>query len=176
MNHNVKFPVADKRHAAICGLFCPACSNFIATQEEPGKLEKRAKKLDRPLEDLKCHGCRSDRLYIFCKEECIMRECAAEKGVDFCGDCLEYPCDALSEFQAKLPHRLELWQDLQRIKEAGYEQWYKEMLEHYSCPQCGTINSAYNLQCRKCGEDPSCKYVELHKIKIEQYIREQKNK
>jgi predicted RNA-binding Zn-ribbon protein involved in translation (DUF1610 family) len=59
-----------------------------------------------------------------------------------------------------------LWANQERIKEAGYETWFEEMIEHYSCPQCHTINSAYDLTCRKCGTDPSCAYVGLHKEEI----------
>lgn len=42
----------------------------------------------------------------------------------------------------------------------------KEMLEHYACPQCGTINSAYDMACRKCGNTPSCNYVEANREEI----------
>jgi hypothetical protein len=100
-----------------------------------------------------------------------MAKCAAGKGLDFCGGCPEYPCSNLKEFQTLAPHRIELWKSQARIKEAGYETWYAEMLEHYSCPQCRTINSAYDLKCRKCGHAPSCEYVRRHKPAIEQHLK-----
>ena len=95
-----------------------------------------------------------------------MAKCAADKGVDFCGRCPEYPCDDLRTFQAAMPHRIELWRWQDRIKEAGYETWYAEMTEHFSCRKCGTMNSAYDLKCRKCGGEPSCAYVRMHKEDI----------
>jgi len=76
----------------------------------------------------------------------------------------------LKTFQAQLPHRIELWKSLERIKEAGYETWYAEMIEHYSCPECHTLNSAYDLACRRCGSSPSCAYVRLHKDEIAPHI------
>ena len=103
-----------------------------------------------------------------------MSKCAAEKGVDFCGQCPEYPCKELQSFQAERPHRIELWKSQERIREAGYETWYAEMLEHFSCPKCGTINSAYDMKCRKCREEPSCAYVGLHKNKIMQHLAKTK--
>ncbi len=158
--------VYDKRLAAVCGLFCPACSVFIGTNEDPKRLEVLAQRLKRPVEDLSCNGCRTEKRCFYCRTVCTMAKCAAEKKMDFCGRCPEYPCQNLKTFQAEMPHRIELWKSQERIKEAGYEKWYAEMIEHYSCPKCRTINSAYDLKCRKCGEEPSCAYVRLHKTEI----------
>ena len=91
-----------------------------------------------------------------------------------CGECADYPCEALKIFQAELPHRIELWKSQESIKKAGYEKWYAEMMEHYSCPQCGTLNSAYDLKCRKCGTAPSCGYVRLHEDEIIRFLSNRK--
>ncbi len=156
----------DKRLAAVCGLFCPACTAFIGTHEDPERLKAMARRFKRPVEELHCHGCRSEKRSFYCRTICTMAKCASAKSVDFCGECAEYPCKNLKAFQAEMPHRIELWQSQERIKEAGYETWYAEMIEHYSCPRCHTINSAYDLKCRKCGKEPSCAYVDLHKNEI----------
>ncbi len=152
----------DKREAAVCGLFCPSCTIYIGSSEEPERLRTMAAIFNQPVESLNCQGCRAEVRNIHC-ESCQMYACAAEKGFDFCVQCAEYPCQELKAFQSILPHRLELWKSLERIKEAGWERWYEEMVEHYSCPQCGTINSAYDKACRKCGDTPSCKYVEVNR-------------
>jgi len=161
---------ADKKMAAVCGLFCPACSVFIGTNEDPARLAAMAQRFQRPLEELKCNGCRSEKRCFYCESKCIMSKCAAAKRVDFCGSCLEYPCKDLKAFQAEMPHRIELWKSQERIKAVGYETWYAEMIEHYSCPKCGAINSAYDLKCRTCGGEPSCGYVANHKKVIEQFL------
>jgi len=155
-----------KAQSAICGLFCPACVCFIETEEYPDKLKEKAQERGVAVEDLRCCGCRSDTLNIFCKEHCYMKPCAEGRGIDFCGECPEYPCTQLKDFQSKRPHRLELWDSQARIKEVGYEKWYMEMIEHYSCPDCSTINSAYHLACRNCNSDPSCEYVRKHRSQI----------
>lgn len=161
---------ADKKLAAVCGLFCPACSVFIGTKEDPARLNVIAQRVQRPVEELRCNGCRSEKRCFYCESKCIMAKCAAAKGVDFCGACADYPCKELKAFQAAMPHRIELWKSLERIKEVGYEKWYAEMIEHYSCPKCRTLNSAYDLKCRKCGEEPSCGYVTKHWKEIRQFL------
>jgi hypothetical protein len=162
---------ADKREAAVCGLFCPSCSIYIGTKEDPERLKDLADRFGLQVKEVECAGCRSEKRTGYCKT-CIMVKCAAEKGIDFCGSCEDYPCEDLKEFQSVLPHRIELWKSLERIKEVGYEKWYSEMLKHFSCPLCGTINSAYDMACRKCGVTPSCKYVELNQDEIKRRLSE----
>jgi len=165
---------ADKKLAAVCGLFCPACHVFIGTKEDPERLKVMAGRLQRPLEEMQCNGCRSEKRCFYCESKCIMTKCAAAKGVDFCGECAEYPCKDLKAFQAEMPHRIELWKSQERIKEVGWEKWYSEMIEHYSCPACRTLNSAYDIACRKCGSTPGCAYVRLHKDEIMMHLAKRK--
>ena len=159
--------VYAKKLAAVCGLFCPSCTLYIGTQEDPERLKFLAAALKLPVEEVRCEGCRSTGARsFFCRENCKMYKCAADKGVDFCGSCPDYPCQELKDFQCAMPHRLELWKSQERIRAAGPEKWYAEMLEHYACPSCGAINSAYDIQCRKCGAEPGCAYVAGHKDEI----------
>jgi hypothetical protein len=159
----------DKQFAAICGLFCPACTVFIGTKEEPDRLKYLAQRMGHSVEEIECSGCRSEKRCFSC-ESCKITTCAAEKELDFCGECSDYPCEQLKIFQAQMPHRIELWEDQTRIKEVGYEQWYREKIEHYSCPECHTINSAYDISCRKCGATPGSAFVSLHKDEIVQHL------
>ena len=48
-----------------------------------------------------------------------MAKCAAEKGVEICGECYRVPRKNLQAFQAEMPHRIELWKSQERIKEVG---------------------------------------------------------
>jgi len=161
----------DKSLAAVCGLFCPACSFYIGSTEDPKRLQNLAERFERTVDELTCHGCRSDRRAIYCQNYCKMTRCAAQKGIDFCGQCTEYPCADLKTFQSLMPHRIELWDSHRRINEAGWEAWYAEMVEHYSCPQCHAVNSAYDLACRKCGAEPGSAYVKQHKAEIVEVMR-----
>ena len=172
-----KYSKPNKKLTAVCGLFCPACALFIGTAEhEPQRLKAVADVYHTTPDVWECHGCRSEKRSYFCKNECKMVECAAGKGIDFCVECSEYPCDDLREFKKKRPHRIELWEAQERIKEVGYDRWFEEMVEHYRCPQCGTINAAYDLKCRTCGTEPSCAYVDRHKDEIFSYLSKKKQK
>lgn len=159
------FEKPDKRKAAVCGLFCPSCAIYIGTKEDPERLKSIAEDFNLPVEAMRCTGCRSDTRGAYCKT-CKMIKCASSKGIDFCIECEEYPCKDLTQFQEVLPHRIELWKSQERIKEVGYETWYTEMLKHYACPQCGTLNSSYDAACRECEVTPSCQYVELNREEI----------
>lgn len=160
----------DKKLAAVCGLYCKACSLFIATTEDPARLKGMAAQFQISEEEVKCYGCRSAKRGPYCKI-CKMSVCASERGIDFCIECAEYPCNDLKQFQSARPHRIELWDDLERIRAIGYEHWLKEIEGNYTCPQCRSINSAYDLKCRKCGREPSCDYVAGHKEAIEQFLK-----
>lgn len=160
--------IPDKKLAAVCGLYCEACSWFIATAEDPERLKRLASQRNWSEDESRCFGCRSEKRLTYCRN-CKMSACAAERGIDFCSECEEYPCDELRAFQSEKPHRIELWDNLQKIRSIGYKEWMKEIRTHYTCPICQTINSAYDLKCRKCGEEPSCFYVAKHRQEIDHY-------
>jgi hypothetical protein len=159
----------DKKLAANCGLFCPACTIFIGTTEDPERLKVLAQIQNIPVEDMKCYGCHSETRIPYCAD-CKMLKCAEEKGIDFCIECEEYPCEHLKSFQSEAPHRLELWESLARIKEVGYAKWFEEMNAHYACPECNALNSAYDMVCRKCGASPGSNFAALHAPAIVEFL------
>ena len=168
-NENTRAP--DKQLAAVCGLFCPSCTLYIGTYDDPARLQWLAGRFGCPVDELACHGCRSDKRAYYCEETCTFVSCAAEKGIDFCGECAEYPCEPLKAFQTEMSHRIELWEHHQRIREVGFEQWFTEMRDRYACPECQTINSAYDIACRSCGTTPSCAYVSAHQEDITAFMQ-----
>ena len=149
----------DMKTSAVCGLLCNSCTIHIATKENNTELLSRiAERLQLSFEEIQCNGCRSNILSFHCKT-CYFKECSKNKNIDFCSDCNEYPCSDLKEFQSKMPHRVELFQSLDRIKEIGWEKWYVEIFERHSCTECGEINGWYELVCNHCGNEPSSKFV-----------------
>jgi len=155
----------NKEFAAVCGLFCPGCTLYIGSTEEPERLARTAGRFSVSIEEARCYGCRSDVKSFYC-ETCEIVKCADERGVQFCALCTDYPCQMLKEFQAQLPHRAELFEDGDRIREVGFEKWHEETYERYTCPKCSAINSAYDLSCRKCGNDPGSPFAERHRERI----------
>jgi hypothetical protein len=149
-----------------CGALCQACPLYLGSTEEPASLAAFAQRSGKSLEEVTCHGCRSEVLSGYCRT-CKLRTCAQAKGVAFCADCAEFPCADLRAFAAKSsldPGRV--MADGQAIREQGWEAWRRAKAADYACPSCGTINSVYELECRKCGHDPSNAFVGRHREAI----------
>jgi hypothetical protein len=160
-----------KNLVAACGLYCGSCGIYLAIQEnDTEKLLQYAIVLNQSIEDTLCNGCRADRKSAHCSKMCLFIKCTFEKGIEFCGACLEFPCKELTDFQSKMPHRIEILESQKRLKEVGWEQWLIEMKENYSCPQCKTVNTAYDTACRKCGFSPGSKFIDRHKSMIDKHL------
>ena len=164
-------PASVPTAAAVCGLYCDACSIFIGSQEDPKRLQLFAGRQGWTVEEAHCDGCRAERRTPYCRD-CTLYACAAERGLLFCGECSEYPCAELDGFHRERPHRAEIYNDLARIGEIGAEAWTAEVRERYTCPSCGVINSAYDLKCRSCGHEPGCAYVATHREAIVERLRQ----
>jgi len=166
-----KHTTTGKNLVAACGLYCGSCGIYLATQENnTEKLLQYAIVLNQSFGETLCDGCKSDRKSAHCDRKCLFVTCTQNKGIEFCGTCREYPCKDLIEFQLKMPHRIEILESQNRLKEIGWEQWLIEMKENYSCPQCNAVNSAYDIACRKCRHTPSCRFVEVHKNLIDKHM------
>lgn len=151
--------------AAVCGLFCSACTFYIGTREDPARLERLAVAFGTSADRLYCDGCRSDRRLFYCSN-CHMFACAEERGLSSCGECEDCPCPQLEEFVAERPHRADIYSSLARIAEIGSEAWVVEATIRHTCPDCGTLNSAYDIKCRTCGRDPSSPFVADHRAEV----------
>jgi hypothetical protein len=123
-----------KKLRAVCGLFCPSCTVFIGTTEDPERLKGIAERFGWPVEAWKCEGCRSEKRSYYCENLCHMAACAAGKGLEFCGEWGDYPCEELKKFQAERPHRIELWESQKWIAQVVYSRWFDEMVEHFRVP------------------------------------------
>ena len=147
--------------AAICGLFCKSCTCYIGTKEDGKRLELLSQRSGRPTEDFICDGCRTKRASYYCRD-CYIKNCVKQKSISFCFECSEYPCVHIKEFKEQMPHRIELFDSLQYLKENGIDKWEEKMQSDYSCPDCGATNSAYDIKCRKCGAYPGSEYAKRH--------------
>ena len=151
--------------AAVCGLYCDACSIYIGSHEDPKRLALFASRMGWSVEDAYCDGCRAERRTPYCRA-CTMYACALGRGLDFCSECADFPCAELEDFQRERPHRIELYDCLARIGEVGVGAWMEEARQRYACPSCSTLNSAYDLKCRHCGYEPANAYVAAHRAAI----------
>jgi hypothetical protein len=70
----------------------------------------------------KCKGCRKEKCVIF--KTCKVRGCSEKKGVDFCFECSDFPCNDTG-FDEHLQKR---WLTINRkMKENGVESYYEEI-------------------------------------------------
>jgi hypothetical protein len=137
------------KHLAPCGLDCGRCADF--TGGEIGALSARlleslgeygrlaamradAKPEFKGYEQFRavlgvlagpsCDGCRSDN--VSCPLNCVARTCVRQKGVDYCFQCADYPCEG--QF-AGMPLRKRWAQLNDRMREVGVEAFYAEQLK-----------------------------------------------
>jgi hypothetical protein len=151
--------------AAVCGLPCEACSIYIGSQEDPERLARFAARVGWDIAEAHCDGCRAEVRTPYCRT-CGLYACATRRRHDFCIECEDYPCADLEAFKQERPHRIEIYDNLARIRGIGVEEWLAEARERYSCPECGTVNSAYDVKCRSCGHEPGSAYVAAHRDAI----------
>lgn len=76
--------------AAVCGLYCGNCSNYLAPREgDIQKLRQISEERDMTLEEIRCDGCLSDRNAFAPVVKCPrgIRECAEGHGITWCFEC-----------------------------------------------------------------------------------------
>ncbi len=139
----------DYRLDASCGLYCGACPVLIANKN--GTLEEAAKQWNATPEQLVCHGCKSDAVCSFCTE-CHFKKCSSEKGIEFCFECGDFPCEKLTAFRNdEYPHHSIIFKNLDEIRTVGVAHWLTLQKERWSCLECDTEFAWYSDTCRKCG-------------------------
>jgi len=117
-----------KQMTAPCGLDCFNC--YIYSDYEDKELQALVlKEAGYSLEIAICKGCRNENGKIpNLPMECNVYPCAEKKGVAFCCDCSDFPCDYLHPYAdraSQLPHNTKVF-NLCLIKKLGLESWAKD--------------------------------------------------
>jgi hypothetical protein len=95
---------------AYCGIVCTECPTYKATKKNDNKARaKIAEEWSRQYqhtfktEDINCNGCLAagDVQIGYCRV-CEIRKCGSARKVLNCGYCVEYPCDKLNDFHARV--------------------------------------------------------------------------
>lgn len=133
------------RRLAPCGLDCTRCADYgdgeirelsailsrhLAGYSRVAKMKEGLKPVFAGYQQFEavlnnftqaaCSGCRGDN--ILCPLECSPKTCTREKGLDFCFQCGDFPCER--EIDARLRDR---WLEFnQRMREVGVEEFYRE--------------------------------------------------
>ena len=119
-----------KQMTAPCGLDCFNCPVYLANENE-GLRKKISENLGIPLEQAVCQGCRNEKGTIGCLNmvgPCNVYRCIQKKGVEFCFECPDFPCDHLHPYADKasqVPHNTKVF-NLCLIKKMGLERWAKD--------------------------------------------------
>jgi hypothetical protein len=82
-------------------------------------------------EKVQCKGCRDQKGERLGMSLCETYKCVNEKGVEFCHECDEFPCQKLqpaADGASRFPHNMKVY-NLCRMKAVGLDQWAKEASE-----------------------------------------------
>jgi hypothetical protein len=115
---------------APCGIDCFNCTVYLANTNE--KLRAAvANYLNVPIEEAVCKGCRGEKGAPAAEGlagTCHVYKCTEKKGISFCYECSDFPCEHLHPYADKagvLPHNTKVF-NLGLIKKMGLEAWAKD--------------------------------------------------
>jgi len=90
-----------------------------------------AERFGIPEKEAVCQGCRNEGgtiAFLGMTEPCNVYRCIQKKGIKFCCDCSDFPCDHLHPYAdeaATKPHNTKVF-NLALIKKMGLEAWAKD--------------------------------------------------
>lgn len=115
---------------APCGLDCFNCPVHLSKDNE--KLRKLiASARNIPEGRVACSGCRNHNgtiPFVGMSEPCDVYKCITAKGLDFCSDCADFPCDFLHPYAdraSEVPHNTKVF-NLALIKKMGLQKWAED--------------------------------------------------
>ena len=155
--------MSSLRKDTYCGLYCGACEIVNAKTEEQQNRVIQAFESSIPgwhasLDQMHCSGCKTEDVFVNCAK-CPIRPCARARGIEFCHQCSDYPCQMHTFIQAAatqvpiLRHVKAIARNQAYIREHGLNAWLQDQEEKWSCPHCGSPFSWYADSCHQCGQD-----------------------
>ncbi|HQI80263.1 MAG TPA: DUF3795 domain-containing protein [Deltaproteobacteria bacterium] len=115
---------------APCGLDCFNCPVYLAGADDRLR-EKIAAGLGIPPEKVSCRGCRNHDgaiPFLGMTEPCSVYRCITTKGLSFCSECEDFPCDRLHPYAdsaALVPHNTKVF-NLCLIRRMGLDAWARD--------------------------------------------------
>ena len=116
-----------RKIVAPCGIDCFNCEMYEenVTDEFQTRLSQSLK---IPKEKITCKGCADGNiclLFTIQGKTCKTHECVKEKGVDYCFNCTDFPCEYLMPLASgadKFPQNIKLY-NLCMMKKIGVDNW-----------------------------------------------------
>ena len=141
--------MSQKELLAPCGLYCGVCGIYQAHREDNWKFKLGlAKYFQCEPEDIACRGCLSDLRFIDCRN-CAIRECTFLRGFEGCHQCDDFPCELVSALRPL--GRMVVLRAIPAWRELGTEEFVKQEIKRYHCPECGYPSFRGARRCRICG-------------------------
>jgi hypothetical protein len=112
---------------APCGIDCFNCELYFE-KITPFWVERMTQMKNMSPENVPCKGCRTEKRCKFHEGDCDTYNCVAEKGVDFCFECAEFPCNRLQPLREGAdiyPHNIKIF-NLSKMKSQGIDAWLNE--------------------------------------------------
>jgi len=134
---------------AFCGLYCGACPVYLK-REDDWIVKTVLEQHELAFDDLHCEGCRTESLSPSC-QNCAVRDCAKNQGLDSCSSCDELPCEQIAIFGHIRPHAGEVVGNLLALRHHGSEKWLANQAKQWACITCGRVGSWYERVCAECG-------------------------
>jgi hypothetical protein len=127
---------------SVCGLNCAKCDiheaghgNEKLRNEMLEWFKKERNETLKP-EQITCEGCRGP-LNAHWSSDCKMLLCAKNKGLDYCFQCLDFPCAIVNEFASdSVSHHKKTVENAKKMKEIGLEAWIAEQQRKGRCLFC----------------------------------------
>jgi len=146
-----------------CGLYCGVCAIYIAHRDNNQKFKEKLVGLYKggvpgkgtlpnfenfSTQNIRCHGCLSDDLFMHCKQ-CEIRECTKAKGYTGCHQCDEFPCKYIENFPMAVGKKVIL-RSIPYRRKFGTKKWIQDEEARYFCPECGNKVFRGVVRCNQC--------------------------
>lgn len=117
-----------KNLTGACGMDCFNCIVYEKNIDDE-TINRLAKLTNKPTSAVPCKGCRNgDGGCPAFMKGCATLSCVKKKGLEFCYECSDFPCDRLipcKDSADRLPHNFKLYNSCQ-IKKLGLIEWSKK--------------------------------------------------
>jgi hypothetical protein len=146
-----------RKLVGICGIYCGSCPKYLASRiQDHAYLNQTSQETGYLVEEIRCDGCLSDKVYPTCIE-CRhgFRECSKAKGVTWCFECTDFPCQRLRDFLNihvvnGISHHALLIEELHYMKDHGIDAWVEKQEKASQCPSCRQRVYWHDHQCPYC--------------------------
>ena len=120
----------ERKIVAPCGIDCFNCEMYEDNVTE--EIQSRLSGITKiPKENITCKGCVDGSVCLLLEAQgksCKTRDCADKKGVKYCFECNDFPCDYLmpiADGANKFPQNIKLF-NLCLMKRIGVDAWIEK--------------------------------------------------